>query len=401
MHAHVVVLPALLTLLSASLSLAQTPARERKRDAKLDPAYVAAYDAAMPRARVWAKPEVPIGEARLDQTPRGDDGFADDAVVECRFKPEGVGGSTPKFVCELPNGDDFKVKYGASNEEVFTEVLATRLLHTLGFPADRMYPVAKVRCTGCSADPFKELQCLNDGTAKEVCFGGLDATRVREFDHAVIERSMDGRRIETRKARGWDWKDLSAIDPALGGSPRAHVDALRLMAVFLAHWDNKAKNQRLLCAGENESDPNDRAAKAAEPANRGDAAAEPCDEPIAMVQDVGGTFGPPKLNLANWSKTPIWSGATASCVVSMRSLPYGGSAFADVEITEEGRQFLVGLLGQLSRQQIQALFTGARVTEYQHPTAAVKDVDGWVRAFEQKVASITQHAPCSPAAERR
>jgi hypothetical protein len=317
----------------------------------------------------------------LAATPKGDDGFDADAVVDCVFKVEGVGGTTPKFVCDLPDGDDIKVKYGAGNAEVYTEVLATRLLSALGFPADRMYPVARVRCAGCPPDPFKDLQCLNEGKSKEVCFPHVDRSKVQVFEHAVVERTFDGRRIETAKERGWDWKELSKIDERQGGSPRAHVDALRLMAVFFGHWDNKAKNQRLVCSGDED--------KKDENASTTD----DCDKPVAMVQDVGATFGPDKLSLEGWSSTPIWADAS-QCLVSMRSLPYGGSSFADTQISEEGRAFLAGLLKQLSHDQIRALFVGARVSEYPHKTAAGKNVDNWVRAFEKKVAAIVDRPAC-------
>ena len=39
-----------------------------------------------------------------------------------------------------------KVKYGRDNAELYTEVAATRLMAALGFPVDRMFVVAAVRC---------------------------------------------------------------------------------------------------------------------------------------------------------------------------------------------------------------------------------------------------------------
>ena len=160
-------------LLAPTLLMAQSTTTPPARSSKVDPAFVAAHDAALRRARVWFKPEQPIAEADLGVTNAGPDGFLEDAVVNCTFKIEGAAGTTPKFACALPDGDEIKVKYGRDNPEVYTEVIATRLLNALGFPADRMYPVAKVRCFGCSADPFKDLQCLNEGLAE----GALLSTR--------------------------------------------------------------------------------------------------------------------------------------------------------------------------------------------------------------------------------
>lgn len=56
------------------------------------------------RAQVWIDPGVPIDQARLDANPPGADSFAVDADVECEFEPDPLGGSTPKFDCELENG---------------------------------------------------------------------------------------------------------------------------------------------------------------------------------------------------------------------------------------------------------------------------------------------------------
>ena len=340
-------------------------------------AFVAAHDDALRRARVWEEPAIPIEQAKLDRNPEGAHSFATDEVVECRFKPGGIAGSTPKFECELAGGEHVKIKYGRSNPEVYTEVAATRLLAALGFPADRMYVVKRVRCYGCPADPFPALECVNhldDGAPMEDCFPALDFSRYQDFDDAVIERPIKGRRIETRNLRGWTWEELKFVDAVQGGSPRAELDAFRLLAVMLGHWDNKGKNQRLLCRGEKKEE-------------------DGCDQPLAMVQDLGATFGPLKLDLARWSQTKIWA-EPASCKVSMKRMPFGGSTFPDAYISEEGRQFLASRLGRLSAAQIRALFEGARIARYPHKRASARNVDNWVRAFQAKVHAIVDHRPC-------
>jgi hypothetical protein len=339
--------------------------------------FAALHDKTLSRAHVWSEPASPIESARLAENPAGPTSFARDAVVDCRFKPGGVSGSTPKFECQLPNGDKIKVKYGVANPEVYTEVAATRLLSALGFPADRMYVVGQVRCFGCPKDPFEVLTCVNDGTPIETCFPGLDYTRAEIFEPAVIEHPVEGRRVETEKERGWTWEELAKIDAAAGGAPREQVDALRLLAVILGHWDNKANNQRLVCLEEHDTTPD-------------------CARPFAMVQDLGATFGPEKLNLRNWDATAVWTDAS-SCLVSMKALPYGGSTFPDTRITEEGRLFLASRLARLSRQQIHDLFEGAQFRKYPHKNREGAEVANWVRAFEKKVRAITDRAPC-PAA---
>jgi len=341
-------------------------------------AFSAIHDDAMRRARVWIEPEIPIAQANLGQNPSGPNAFAVTDEVRCRFRPQGVGGSTPKFDCELPSGEKVKVKYGPDNAEVYTEVAASRLLAALGFPTDQMSIVERVRCFGCPKNPYAAMQCFNAGAPPDGCLPDLDYSHFEDFDDAVIERSANDRRVETRKERGWGWNELNKIDPAAGGATRAQVDALRLMAVFLSHWDNKAENQRLVCLGE----PDSSRAK-----NEASIDELKCDRPLAMVQDVGGTFGPFKLDVKGWSHAAVWANP-AACGVSMRRLPYGGSSFPDARISEEGRAFLASRLTQLSTQQVRDLFEGARVAQFAHADGDARDVDNWVLAFENKVRAI-------------
>ena len=344
------------------------PSPVRAED-KVPPPGTAEHDEALRRAQVWFEPAVSLRQMRLGDNPR-DKGwdFEPGEQVECVFKPDFVSGSTPKFECERPGGKKIKVKYGRDNKEIYAEVVASRLLSALGFPADRLYVVGRIRCFGCPADPFAGLQCMNEGRTAESCFPQLDTKKYVDFDHAVIERRLEGEKLETKKVRGWGWNELSKIDAAAGGAPRKHLDALRLLAMFLNHWDNKPKNQRLLCLDEESSS----------------GELPECRRPVAMVQDLGGTFGPFKFDVNGWAKTPVWKDS-ASCTVSMRRLPYGGSSFPDVQISEEGRLFLATRLAQLSRDQLLDLFESAR---------AGADTVRWVDAFEKKARSIIDHPPC-------
>jgi hypothetical protein len=249
-----------------------------------------------------------------------------------------------------------------------------------------MFVIEAIRCFGCPENPFKSLQCLNDGSTFEQCFPALDYSRSRDFEPVVIERQLAGRRIETRKDPGWTWEELAKIDPKAGGAPRLQLDALRLMAIFLNHWDNKSENQRLLCV---ETQP---AAKTTKRGGRSDGAND-CPQPLAMIQDLGGTFGPFKLDLEGWRSTPIWT-EPATCSVSMRTLPYEGSTFPDIRISEPGRAFLAARLRLLSSAQVRDLFAGARLSRYNHRTDAGKSLDNWVQAFEEKVRAITEHPGC-------
>lgn len=331
---------------------------------------------ALQSARVWYPPAVPIAQADLSSNPSGPDGFRADEDVSCRFVVKHGGGTTPKFYCEVPGGEVLKVKYGLANPELAAEVAATRLLTALGFGADRMFVVRTVRCAGCPPFPSAALGCFATLGLKRPCFAlGLDEARTVEFESAVIERRTEGRPIEVTGGQGWAWYELEKIDPARGGSPRADVDALRLLAILIAHWDNKAENQRLFCP------------PGAEMPDGG------CTRPMAIVQDLGATFGPFKLDLRNWKATSVWKDR-ATCTVSMKRLPWEGATFPDWRISEGGRQRLLGLLGELTDPQLRDLFASSRITSYDQVSAEARDPQAWVSVFHDKVAQVRAGGPC-------
>ncbi len=225
--------------------------------------------------------------------------------------------------------------------------------------------------------PFQPLRCLEETSLEKLCFPeGIDFSRVTRFEHAVIERRLEGRRIESADDEGWAFFELDRIDPAAGGSPRAHVDALKLLAVLIAHWDNKAENQRLVCLP------------------GGDMPDGGCARPFAILQDVGASFGPTKLDLHNWRAPPVWADPR-TCRVSMEQLPWGGGTFPEQQISEAGRQFLLKLLTQLSSAQVKELFDGARVQDSEGITGEGRQPGAWAAAFADKVRQIAEAGPCA------
>ena len=332
-------------------------------------------DAALASARIWQPPPVPIGQANLASNPAGAPFGPEDDVI-CRFNPRPVGGTTPKFYCDVAGGETLKVKYGAGNPELKAEVAATRLLTALGFFSDHVFVVRRVRCAGCPAFPYQALRCLDRVRLQAVCFpGGLAYDRTVDFDVAVVERKLEGRVIESVEDQGWGWYELERIDPTHGGSSAAEVDAFRLMAVFLAHWDNKDANQRLICPPG---------------ADRPDGG---CAAPIAIMQDVGATFGPTKVDLHNWRQGRIWKDG-ATCLVSMEHLPWGGGTFPEQRISDAGRRHLLGLLEQLSDRQLRDLFEGSGITRHDQVTAEAMRTRAWVAAFKDRVQQIRDAGPC-------
>lgn len=332
-------------------------------------------DDALARARVWREPESPIERADLTRTASDDAAFDPTRPVACKFLPRAISGTTPKFDCILPGGVVVKVKYGGTAEN-HAEVGASRLLTALGFGADRMYVVPRVRCFGCPISPFRAYQALELLGMHDAYTRRIDYTRYRDFEWPSVERRFKAASVDTPEVKGWSFHELDRIDPARGGSSRAEVDALRLIAVFLHHWDNKAENQRLVCL-----------------TAPGDGLNGPCPAPFAFVQDVGSTFGPKKVNFERWSTRPVWTDA-ATCAVDMKDMPFAGATFPPVRITEEGRRFLADKLRRVSEAQVRGLFDAARFPAYHSPGDPGADVGNWVRAFQEKVREIADRAPC-------
>ena len=184
----------------------------------------------MKRAQVWTPTNIPSMDMRLG--PERPDSFQPGQEVTCDYvHEEELPGTSRKFNCAITKDDVVKVRYGEENGKVEGEVLATRLLWALGFGADAVYPV-KVRCRGCSADPWVN----RDPEAGE-----------RVFEPAAIERKFPGEEIKADKDGGWSWKELRHVDEQLGGAPLAQIDAMKLLAVFIQHTDNKIINERFVC----------------------------------------------------------------------------------------------------------------------------------------------------------
>jgi hypothetical protein len=317
------------------------------------------------RARVFLPPSAPARRPFV---------LPQEAVVSCAYVAKPNHGTTPKFDCRLENGVVLKVKYG-QNPEIPADVGATRLLSLLGFAADEMSVVRRVRCFGCPPSPFR-LKQIAEWFLIDSLVDRLGSPReAREFEWAAVEKKFDAQPIEDA-SDGWQWAELAQVDPSKGGASRAELDALRLVAVLLADWDNKSENQRLVCL--------DR------PADSEDTS--PCPTPLLMLQDLGATFGPPKLNLDKWQAAPIWSDP-AACVTSMATLPYHGATFVPVQISEAGRLLLSERLRALSETQLAGIFAASRFPDPASGRAS-GEVTPWVRAFQEKVRLIADRPAC-------
>jgi hypothetical protein len=331
-------------------------------------------DDAFRRMRVWRPPQRTVD---LGRNPPDDNGTLSAPIVRCQFLPRDIGGTTPKFDCALPDGEVVKVKYG-HNAEIHAELAGTRLLSALGFATDQMFLVPRLRCYGCPRFPYELFWTLDRIGGRDIFVRGLRPDRYVDFEWVAVERRFDGIEIATDEVEGWAWYELDRVDPSAGSS-RAEIDALRLAAVLLVHWDNKSSNQRLLCAP---------------PIGNGDE--DSCAHPVGIVHDLGSTFGPTKVNLDRWRAARIWVDSR-QCTVSMRPLPYNGGTFPDRHISEAGRSLLARELAALDDAALTALFTAARFPEFHDSHAREADPSVWAAALRDKATQIATAGPC-PAA---
>jgi hypothetical protein len=321
-------------------------------------------------AQVWEPTDIP--KMDLKTGPTGHGAFPPGATVTCKYVKKEVSGNSPKFTCVIPPDDEIKVKYGRDNGEVYAEVAATRLFWALGFPVDRMYPV-RVVCDGCP--PGAE-------STREAGQPGL------VFDPASVERKFKGRALETEPESGWSWADLDQVDESAGGAPRAQRDALKLLAVFVQHTDNKAAQQRLVCLDDKAEEKAE--AKAGQPRGA-------CAQPLMMVNDLGQTFGRSNLfnrdavgsvNLAQWSAAHIWSDKSNANICIGDLAPSQTGSLDYPHIGEAGRKLLSDLLMQLTDQQLRDLFEAARFNQRNLGATRPATVEQWVDAFKKKRGEI-------------
>lgn len=327
-------------------------------------------DEALTRAKLW-RPVDP-STRNFASNPPDPTGTLSQPTVRCRFIPRPARGTTTKFDCVLADGEVVKVKYGHTGE-IHAELAATRLLTALGFGADRVFLVQRVRCYGCPRFPFYVMWVLDHVGVRATVTQWLPQDRYTDFEWVAVERRFEVTEIEGSTRKGWDWSELDRINPSAGAT-RSEIDAARVMAMFLSHWDNKSVNQRLVCAS---------------PPGEGGR----CPEPFALIQDLGATFGPNKVNIDGWQSTPIWTDLR-QCTLSMRRFPYQGSTFPDVQITEGGRALIARQLGALSDHQLVTLFTAARFPEFHRGRGRGADVNAWVAVFRDKVRQIAAAGPC-------
>ena len=305
-------------------------------------------------------------------------------------------GTSPKFKCLVLKLDratgaynlalskkgkpiKVKVKYRADNNEVVTEVLATRLLRALGFTTDRMYPAKTLRCFGCTDDPFKK---------RTLDTSSLISPRI--FTNVAVEQKYDAEKIEIKEdsfagakpTEGWSYHEILgrrsySADQAEAREQIIERDALITIGGVLHHTDDKRANHRLVCDG-----------KVSEEGK--------CEgNTVIMIQDTGFTFGGQvksldqgKADFSKWKARNVWMGEEngRSCALNL-----GMSISMTIpSVTEEGRIFAARLLqkltaGEVGRKRVSDLFKYAGIER-----ADNKSVEQWTELFLSKVAEAAQ-----------
>ena len=374
-------------------------------------------------ARIWSDPgdvtpEMVTTGRPLKQS-EGLEAALRGAPLPCTFATPGkdLGGNTPKFACLTPGGTTIRVKYSDGskdgNREIFSAVVAAKLLWTLGFVSDPIYPIT-LDCSDCPADPMS-------GSGPRARRSYL-ATFQPQASRLVMVEGDDA-------DQGWRW---SEVDEAIANLPegplrtrqRTHFDALTLLAVFIQHGDRKPEQQRLECRGA--LDP--RAGDAHPLKDRDNGApvffehpgASACSEPVIALQDIGATFGgagrmskasTAKMNLKAWTNRPVFkpaktssSGGVPECRGNLTvSMAAGEGGRGDPRIGEAGRAFLQERLLLLTDAHVRALMGTARVEQlsesqvWRDPKTRTSHVGSaaWVAAFKDKVRQITERR-CAP-----
>ena len=369
-------------------------------------------------ARIWSDPgdvtpEMVTHGRPLKQQSEGVEAVLRGQPLPCDFAKPGkeLGGATPKFACLTPGGTTIRVKYSDGsqdgNREIFSAVVAAKLLWVLGFISDPIYPIT-IDCRDCPANPMS-------GEGPRARRSYL-ATFQPESRPLVIVQGDDA-------DEGWRWGE---VDEAIAKLPegelrarqRMHFDALTLLGVFIQHGDRKPEQQRLECRGALDPSAGD-----AQPLKGRDAGASvfferpdglACNQPVIALQDIGATFGgagrmsksTAKMNLKAWTNRPVFkpaktsdSGDVPECRGNLTvSMAAGEGGRGDPRIGEAGRAFLQDRLLLLTDAHIRALMATARVEKlsdrhtWRDPSTGTAYVgsEAWVAAFKDKVRQITE-----------
>lgn len=266
---------------------------------------------------------------------------------------------------DIQEADKIRFKYhrgSPRHNEVFTEVLATRLMWYLGFATDTVYPASTV-CAGCSADPH----------------GRDQRTRVDEvhrFAPTSVERKFDGKGVELYSDQGWDFNELIS---RFQGQRRIDLEAYAL-ALRLINYRNYPNFQNQISC----------------PRGYYDKRTGVCRRAVVYVQDVGNTFGALKtsgpynhrgeyLKYAQTSQRIFMDPKAESNDCTLRY-----SFYSLTKVTEPARRYIADRLGGLSYEHIRALVYLAFQYEFHDDLYGQVDSDRWAEVIFRRMNQIIE-----------
>lgn len=276
---------------------------------------------------------------------------------------------------------ELKVKYrvGSSprHRDMYTEVAATRLFEALGFPADRMYPVRRVRCHRCPGDPFPDAPAGPPG-------------RWATFTEVAVELRYlgpEGDDADTLHEGGWSFGDevwrLRTGEGRSAFSPRQkrHLDELLLLLGLLEHTSNLPEQNRLVCRRRS---------------RRRLMGLELCPETTMLVHDLGSVFSKKSAeSFETWRDVPVLR--EDGCVLALELKVRRGDAAREYRISEEARRSFVARIDRLSDAELSAVFEAARFDRYD-PSLAARGLGReeifalWTGALRDKVDAIRRRS---------
>jgi hypothetical protein len=232
-----------------------------------------------------------------------------------QFDKEDTSGTNPKIKIIDANGVKWNLKF---DEEVHAEIAASRLAWACGYMVEESYFVPSGKVDGVN------------GLGRAAKFVSSDGS----FTNAMAEKRPDN---VARRRVNWDW----------GSNPFAgtkELSGLAILNCLLSNWDAKTTNNNVLGMYDGEGSVKD----------------------WYLVADWGGTFGKTggflshsKWDLADYSKQRFIDGAKGGSI----SFHYSGKMSALRSIPVDHARWFVGIVGQLSDNQIKDAFRAAGATQ--------------------------------------
>jgi len=232
-----------------------------------------------------------------------------------QFDKEDTTGTNPKIKVIDANGVKWNIKF---DEEVHAEVAASRLVWACGYMVEESYFIPSGKVNGVT------------GLGRAAKFVGRDGS----FTSGMAEKRPDD---IARRRINWDWSK----NPFVGTK---ELSGLAILNCLLSNWDAKTTNNNVLGMYDDKGGVKD----------------------WYLVADWGGTFGKTggfmshtKWDLADYSKQQFIEGSKGSTV----NFHYSGKMSALRSISHDHARWFLGILGQLSDNQIRDAFRAGGATQ--------------------------------------